>query len=222
MRNLFTKGAMVIVIAFMALPGCNKSKDSEQAPSTLERDITDILIKAASAMANQDVFTGNPEAGLYMLDNGIAPDFIIDETDLDGTDSLRAHIRDHSIIAWLRGISLDESQKTEVRRELGFYSNCSKQASARARTIYKDLENAFQTKYKRIYEAFATGSITREKFNILVSDLRTLFKQELRSLQLKEKLDEAFTRCFRKFLIGLHSTLTEQQWNDFVSCCKRN
>jgi hypothetical protein len=108
-----------------------------------------------------------------------------------------------------------------VHKELRIYKDCKDKAVIRAKTIYRELQVKYKTKYSRIYNAFINGSITREKFKTLVAELRIEFKKELRSLHLKEKLDENFKACFRKFLVGLHPILSERQWNAFVTCYKR-
>ena len=220
MRTLILKGTVITGIVLFAFCGCNKNRETQQVVSPYMADITVVADKVLSGMDTQEVFADNPATGIYMVDDGIVPDFLIDETDLSGTDEQRAYIRDHSIIVCLKKLSLKESQKDSVLKELRIYNKCKEQAVSRAKEIYRDLQVKYKEKYNRLYNAFLNGSITGEKFKAMVAELRLEFKKELRSLHLKEKLDEAFKTCFRKFLAGLHPILTERQWNAFIACCK--
>ena len=220
MRNLNAKGAIILGVALIAILACNKTNEIQQDQTSYKVDITAIADQSLSDMDAQEVYADNPDKGIYMLDDGIVANFLIDETDMGEADSLRAHIRDHSIIACLRGLSLTESQKTNVQKELGIYKNCKEDAVKRAKAIYRDLHIKYKIKYVRLYNAFQNGSITREEFKTQLAKLQMEFKKELRSLHLKEKLDEAFRRCFHEFLGGIHSILTERQWNAFIACCK--
>jgi len=220
MGKVTAKGAIILAVSLIAILACNKTNELQQAQTSYNADINLIADQSISDMDSQEVYSDIPDSGIYMKDDGIVANFLIDETDMVGTDSLRAHIRDHSIIACLKGLSLTESQKTDIRKELRIYINCKEVAVKRAKAIYRDLHIKYKIKYIRIYNAFQNGSITREEFKNQVAKLRIEFKKELRSLHLKEKLNEAFKTCFREFLGGVHSILTERQWNAFVACCK--
>ena len=217
---MIKKEILIAVVLLLASFGCTKDKESQQVNSLFEDDIAAIADKAIAGMDSQEVFSDDQGMALYMLDDGIAPDFLIEETDLTGTDAQRAHIRDRSVIACLKKLSLTPAQKDSVVTALRQYKHCREKAITRAREIYHDLQAKYKEKYNRIHNAFLSGSITREKFNALVKELRHEFKRELRSLHLKEKLDEAFRTCFKQFLRTLHPILTERQWNAFVACCK--
>ena len=221
MRTLITKGTLFTGVVLITLFGCNKKKETQQVLTTYEDDITSITDKTIAGMDSQEVFSDNKDMPIYMLDDGIGSDFLIGESDLAGTDSARSHIRDHSFIACLKGLSLTESQKTDIYNELKSYNACKEKAVARAKTIYHDLQVKYKASYTLLYNAFIAGTISVEKFKSQVAELRIEFKKELRALQLKEKLDETFKICFRKFLTGLHQILTEQQWKAFITCCKQ-
>jgi hypothetical protein len=208
-------------VTLIAILACNKTNQPQQAQPSYNTDINAIADQSVSDMDTLEVYADNPDSGIYMLNYGIGPNFLIDETDLGETDSLRTYIRDHSIIPCLKGLSLTESQKTSVKKELQNYKNCKEDAVKRAKAIYHDLHIKYKLQYTRLYEALQNGSITREEFKTQLAKLRAEFKKEFHSLFLKEKLNEAFRTCFREFLGGIHSILTDRQWNAFVACCKR-
>jgi Ca2+-binding EF-hand superfamily protein len=174
--------------------------------------------QAIAEMDAQEVYSGTPGIGIYMNDEGIAPAFLADDSDLAGDDGTRPTIRKHSFIKCLRELSLTESQKQDVKSALRMYDGCKAQAVKRAKEIYRELQAAYKQKYQRIYQAFQAGTITEREFKKLVEELGITFKKELRSLHIKEKLDNAFAECFRDFLRKLKAVLTETQWNSFIAC----
>jgi hypothetical protein len=220
MKKYTTKGAIILGVIVVSMLGCNKTGEIQQTTTSVNSDITIITDQFISDMDSQDVYADDPGNGIYMKDEGIAPNFLIDETDLEGKDTLRTHIRDHSIIKCLKGLSLTESQKSDVLKELRSYKDCKEDAVQRAKAIYRKLHEIYKVKFARLYDAFKNGTITRDEFKTQSAKLRAEFKKELRSLHLKAKLDETFKKCFRELLGGIHSILTESQWNAFVACCK--
>jgi len=219
MKKIYFIPVIMLLLALMAFTACKKQ--NETATVSSEDEIIALADKAIADMDVQEVYSDNPDMGIYMKNEGIPADLLVDETDLDGKDTLRKHISDHSFIKCLRGLNLTESQMSEIKKDLRVYSDCKQTALQRAKAIYKELHEKYKAKYQRIYEAFKNGTISREKFKALVEELRIEFRRELRSLQLKEKLDDAFKKCFRVFLKELHSILTERQWKAFVECYKR-
>ena len=219
MKKIYQKSVIMLFVAFMAFTACKKQ--NETTTVSPEDEIIVLADKAITGMDSQEVYSDNPDMGIYMKNDGIPADFLVEETDLEGKDTLRQKIRDHSFIACLRGLNLTESQVSEIKQDIQVYVKCKENAVQRAKAIYRELHEKYKAKYKRIYAAFQDGSISKEKFITLVAELKIEFRRELKSLQLKEKLHEAFKKCFRIFLKDLHSILTERQWNAFVECYKR-
>lgn len=208
------------VLAFLVtiiMTGCTKTNSTVETISTGD-DMTILSNLAIASMDEQEVFSDNPDLGIYMLDEGIASCFLADATDLTGNDLLRPRIRHQALIACLRSLALTETQVPLVKEDLRKYNVCNQMAINRARAIYNELQAAYRTKYHRISQAYQSGAITAAEFRAQVAELRTTFKRELRSMHLREKLDDAFKRCFRSFLTDLNSTLTERQWNAFKEC----
>jgi hypothetical protein len=210
---------ILLSVVFIVFTACKKQ--NEPAKVSPENEILALADLAINGLDEKEVYSDNPDLGIYMENEGIPPDFLVNETDMEGKDTLRAKIRDRSFIACLRGLNLEETQVTEIKKDLTTYRECNEQAMNRAKAIYRDLHEKYKAKYKRIYADFQNGTITKEKFKALITELKIHFLKELRSLHLKEKLDEAFKQCFRNFLKNLHSILTERQWNAFVECYKR-
>ena len=216
------KNPLVLIMllgALIAFTAC--SKQNETSSVSPEDEIIALADKAITGMDAQEVYSDNPDMGIYMKNDGIPADFLVEETDIEGKDTVRANIREKSFLACLRGLNLTETQVSEIKRDIKSYRECKENAVQRAKAIYRDLHEKYKAKYKRIYAAFLDGTISREKFKTLVEELRIEFRRELHSLQLKEKLHDAFKKCFRIFLEDLHSILTERQWNAFVDCYKR-
>jgi hypothetical protein len=219
MKKVYRISFILLVAAFTTFSGC--TKQNETATVSAEDEIIALAEKAITGMDSQEVYTDDTDQEFYMKNDGIPCDFLVEETDLEGKDTLRQKIRDDSFIACLRGLNLTETQVSEIKQDIKVYRECNENAIQRAKTIYRDLHEKYKAKYKRIYAALQDGSISKEKFNTLVAELKIEFRRELRSLQLKEKLDEAFRQCFRIFLKDLHGILTERQWYEFIDCCKR-
>ena len=210
---------IILIIALAAFTGCNKQNDSATDPSGDE--INALTDQAIKGFETQEVYSDEPEKSIYMQDNGIPPDFLVEETDLEGKDTLRKHIRDHSFIECLRGLNLTEAQKSEIKKGIREYRDCKEDAVNRAKAIYRELVEKYKIQYERLREALKNGTISKEKFKELVIELKIEFRRELHGLQMNEKLHDAFKTCFRRFLKDLHSILTEWQWKAFVECYKR-
>jgi len=210
---------IMLIVALAAFTGCNKQNETTIVSS--EDEINALTDQAITGFETQEVYSDESEKGIYMQDDGIPPDFLVEETDLEGKDTLRKHIRDHSFIDCLRGLNLSEIQKSEIKQGIREYRDCKGDAVKRAKAIYRELVEKYKIKFERIGEAYKNGTISREKFKELVAELKSEFRRELHSLQLKEKLHDALKTCFRSFLKDLHAILTERQWKAFVECYKR-
>jgi len=81
--------------------------------------------KAGSDMDNQEVLTDDSSQTIYMFNDGIAVDFLADETYMDenehGISAENKFIRDRSFIPCLQGLSLSETQKAEIKQDLRVY-----------------------------------------------------------------------------------------------------
>jgi hypothetical protein len=219
MKKIYPILFFMLLGMLIAYTACKKQ--NETASVSPDDEIIAMADKAISGMDAQEVYSDNADIGIYMKNDGISADFMVEETDLEGKDTLRQNIRDHSFIACLRGLNLTETQVSEIKRDIKAFRECKENAVQRAKAIYRDLREKYKAKYDRIYAALQNGTISREKFKSLIAELRVEFRRELRSLHLKDKLDDAFRKCFRIFLKDLHSILTERQWNAFVECYKR-
>jgi len=217
MGHFACKLSVLAFIATIILTGCTKTNSTVETVTTAD-DMAILTNLAIVSMDEQEVYSDNPDLGIYMLDEGIASCFLADATDLTGNDSLRSRIRHHALIACLRSLTLTETQLPLVKEDLRKYNVCNQNAISRARTLYHELQASYRIKYHRISQAYQSGAITATEFRAQVSELRTTFKRELRSMHLREKLDDAFKRCFRLLLADLYSTLTDRQWNAFKEC----
>jgi hypothetical protein len=229
MKNLIQKATIVLGVALIAFTACKKEDIKNVVAATSEEtEMVALVDQAGSDMLGVDATSENAEMGVLMTDEGIAADFLVEESDMEAsegpagsTDELRKYARNHSFMACLRKLQLSDRQIAAVKKSLRGYHECKESAVKRARAIYHALVEQYQDKFKRLLNAYRNGDISKEKFEAAVKELRMAFKKELRSLQLNEKLDEAFKKCYRSFLGNLHSILTERQWKAFVACHKR-
>ncbi|MCX6287633.1 MAG: hypothetical protein NTY96_11015 [Bacteroidetes bacterium] len=217
MKKLAFKSAFLLFFVLMVFSGCKKSSSPAEAVS-FEGDIIIISDQAIASLDAQEVYSDKPDLGIYMLDEGIAPCFLADAPDLTGDDTLRPRIRHNALIACLRSLSLTESQIPLVKADLHIFYKTNEQAISRAKAIYKELQAQYKDKYNRLIQAYRAGTITAAEFRAKVAELRVQFKRELRSLHLREKLDDVFKRSFRTLLSSLHAVLTDRQWNAFKEC----
>lgn len=211
---------LTLMILVMGLSGCKKGTTSIETPVT-DDVILAMTNQALADMEGKEAYAGDPGTGIYMDDDGIAPVFLADESDFAGDDAIRPNIRKHRLIKCLKQLSLTEIQASAVKKSLQSYDACKDHAVKRAKAIYLELQATYKKKYERIYQAYLTGSITQQEFKNQVEKLRIAFKHELRKLHLKEKLDNAFAKCYREFLGELKSALTAKQWKAFTECYRK-
>lgn len=223
MKKLCSISFIVILGTMVILSACKKENSGNQA--SYEDQIMIMVNKAQSDMDNQEVLTDNSSHTIYMINDGIAVDFLADESYMDENgQEISAEIkfiRDHSFIHCLRGLSLSEDQKAGIKQDLRVYKACTQQAIQRAKTIYHELREKYKVKYQRLWNAYQDGTLTKEEFLKKVTELKAAFKKELREMHYKEKLDDALKVCLRKFFNALRETLSERQWNAFVECYKQ-
>ncbi|TRZ74981.1 MAG: hypothetical protein D4R97_03260 [Bacteroidetes bacterium] len=223
MKTISSTSFTVLWVTLILLSACKKEKSGNQA--SYEDQIMIMVNKAGSDMNNQEVLTDDSSQTIYMINDGIAADFLADESCMEeneqGNNTEIKFIRDHSFIHCLKGLSLSVTQKAQIKQDLRVYKACTQHAIQRAKTIYHDLREKYQVKYQRLWNAYQNGTITREEFRKKVAELKAAFKKELREMHLKEKLDDALKVCLRKFFKTLHETLSERQWNAFVECYKQ-
>ena len=225
MNTLFKRYIFFPMILLFFATACTKDRSSTQEDSYLE-DIAVMLNQEANSLGIQEVITDDPSQNIYMINDGIPSDFLVDESYLEtsqqGTnteDSInRVYIRDHSFIRCLRGLSLSENQVTLIKKDLREYNACNENAVKRAKKIYQNLKEKYRIQYKRLWNAYQNNTITLREFRLKVAELKENFKLELRNLHLKAKINEALKKCLRVFLIDLHGNLTERQWKAFVDC----
>ena len=219
MKKIISKTLLVILFMLILLPACKK--ENSGSTTSFQDQITMMVSKAASDMDNQEVQSDDASQNIYMVNEGIVPDFLADESCMEENDQTSPeikYIRDHSFIHCLRGLKLSETQKATIKQDLRAYKACTQQAIQRVKTIYRELRESYKAKYQRLWNALQNGTITREEFRKKVDELKSDFKRELQEMRLKEKLDDALTSCLRKFFKSLHETLNERQWNAFVEC----
>ena len=219
MKSFYPILKIMLLGSLCAFTACTKQNETTLISSGTE--INALVDQALTGLDLQEVYTDKPDMGIYMENDGIPADFLVEESDLESKDTLRQKIRDHSFVACLRGLNLAEKQVYEIKQDIKVYQECKEIAMQRAKAIYRDLQEKYKAKYKKIYDALEGGSISKEKFITLVTELKIEFLRELKSLQVKEKLHGVFKNCFGIFLKDLNGILTERQWNAFVECYKR-
>lgn len=230
MKNHIQKAALVLGVVLIAFTACKKEDLKRVVDTNDDTEMVALVDQAGAEMLSEEATSDNPEYGVALIDEGIAADFQVIASDLDeqegpaGIDDsrdLRRHVRSHSFIACLRKMELSDRQKAAVKKSIIAYEDCKSSAIHRARAIHKALVEKYQDKFERLRMAFKNGDITEEQFRAGVHRLRKAFNAELRQLQLQEKLDAAFKKCYREFLGNLKNILTEEQWKAFVNCHKR-
>jgi hypothetical protein len=208
----------------MMLASCQKEQSFDQAVS--EDDQINLLVDQSwNRMASEELFPENPSLGIDMLNEGIAADFLLDETYFEAAPPTNTtnhtiwySIRDHSFIQCLRGLQLSEEQTEGIRQSLGGYGSCKEDAIKRARQIYRELRSEYQQEFLRLVDAYRNGTLTKSEFRQKVAELRSDFRKELQRLHLHERLDEALKNCLHDCMRDLHGILTDRQWNAFVDC----
>ena len=220
MKKPFLLSASVILL----LVACNKEVPRDKAVSA-DNQISVLVDKSISAMDNQEVLSDDQTQTIYMVNDGIAADFLAEaacmEENGQGMSADLKFILDNSFIRCLKGLSLSDPQLKDIKQDLQSYYGCNKKALERARTIYKEFKEKYHLEYLRLWKALQNGTITREEFRNQLAKLRIAFKQELRKMHLEEKLDEALKSCLRDFLTSLNGVLTESQWLAFDECYNR-
>jgi hypothetical protein len=225
MKTTGFRSALLIGVLLFLIFACKKENNSDQNISDLD-EIKALIDQAGSEWDNQEVYADDDSQTLYMLLDGIPADFLVDETFLDehpqgisGKDSTEVRlILKKSFIRCLRGLALSDSQVHVVKRYLNKYDACTEHAVQRAKAIYQKLKDQYHIKYKRLWNAFQNGTITKEEFLKKVRELKIAFKKELNSLHLKEKLHEALKQCLHTFFSELKGVLTVRQWKAFIEC----
>jgi len=209
-----------------ALAGCQKDQSIDQNISG-DDQIGLLVEQSWNRMASEDLFPENPSFGIEMLNEGIAADFLLDETYLDempdpanDNPANWYYIRDHSFLHCLSGLQLSDEQISTIRGTMQGYEACKENAVQCARAVYRELRMEYQQTFHRLVSAYRNGTLTEREFRRKVAELRTEFRHELRRLHLREKLDQAFKRCLREFMETLHGVLTDRQWRSFVECCR--
>lgn len=225
--------ALVLGVALTAFTACKKENvQSIVAANTAETDRTALVDQAGTDMNAVDPGNDAPEMGVYLVDEGISADFLATEADYSddlvpaaGNDSnelrLRDYVKAHSFVACLHRIKLSNDQIAATKKAMASYEDCKKSAVTRARDIYAKLKASYKEKADRLLAAYKNGDITKDQLEAKMKDLRIAFLKELRSLQLQDKVQDAFKKCYRSFLEDMHSILTEAQWKQFVMCHKR-
>jgi hypothetical protein len=215
MKGRIVKAGYLFCILILVVAACKKNNTG--TIESYSDQINAMVDKSGATMDNQEVFTDDSTCTIYMLNDGISPEFLADESCLSD-DPAKTFIRDHSFVKCLRGLSLSEKQVDAVKQCLRTYNACSEKAVKRAGIIYLELKEKYRGKYLRIYNAWQNGSITKKEFKQKLEELRLAFKQELRRMHLREKLDEALKQCLRECFKGLHGILSERQWDAFIAC----
>lgn len=223
MRNIFVFLLFAALLAAM-LPtnSCSKSTENVEEPAYDELSL--MADRSVAAMESFEAVT-TEEGGIYIPLEGIAPDFLLDETYLD--ESFQAPANDtlnrnlvirHSFLRCLKKAGLTETQLPAVRIALHTYKECKEGSLQKARAMYKRLQEKYKAKAARLWSAYYNGTLSKEELKASLAELRQQFKKELRELHLKEKLHQALHRCLRLFFKDLKQILTEEQWSLFKRC----
>lgn len=228
-RNL-TNTALAIGLMALGMVACKKDTLNQNFSTTenLDYQIQSLVEQTQNESDVLEVYVDENTSQIEVQNEGISTDYLVSSEDIGGADNssdpstnARKHIRDNSFIRCLKQLKLDTSQMRKVGYVLAEYKHCNASAIKRARAIHADL----QKKYKELVEAqvklYRNNEITKEELAARIKRIRMAFHKELRELQLKEKLHEAFKNCHDKLLRQLHGILTERQWDAFVKCYKR-
>ncbi len=216
--------AVVFGAILTTFTACKKEELKQVTPATNEEEIAMIMNKSDNSVTENDVTADESTYSMAIASEGISTDYLVDETDMDvvqgpaGGGNERDHIRARSFIKCLNHLELSDKQKQALRESLAKYKACQESAVKRAREIYHNLVTEYRARYEKLHLAFKNGEISEEKYKHAVAELRMSFHKELRSLHLKEKLNEAFHNCFRHLLGNMESILTPRQWAAFKKC----
>jgi len=224
MRHQIPKSILYIFSVIAVFTSCQKDQSIDQVLSDGDQ-ITILLDQSWNRMASEDLFPVNPYLGIEMLNDGIASDFLLDETymeespaTINGNPANWDYNRDHSFIHCLRGLQLSTEQIANIKKELRVYEACKADAVEIARSIYRELRMEYHQVFLRLIGAYRNGTLTEREFKHKVAELRKDFRHELMRLHLREKLDRAFKRCLRDFMGELQGVLTNRQWSSFIEC----
>ena len=223
--KMIQKMAVVLGVVCIAFTACKKDK---MTTVTTTDDETTLAAQAASDMDNVAVYTPDGTSDIYIDDEGIASDFLIEASDIDVVvgpaggpgDSMRNRVREHSLIHCLNGLHLTTEQKEKIRTALAANASCKETAVKRARAIYEELQKTYKGKAEVLVKKYKDGLITKAQLEASLKELRENFHRELRAKHLEEKLDDAMRGCLHDFLKAMRGILTEAQWKAFVACHK--
>lgn len=230
MKSNLKNTALAIGLMALGMVGCKKDTLNQNFATTenLDYQIQSLVNQTQTDGEALEVYVDNNTSEIAVQNEGISTDYLVSSEDFDGTvsssdpsDNSRKHIRDNSFIRCLKQLKLDTTQMRKVGYVLAEYKHCNASAIKRARAIHAKLKD----KYKELVEVqvklYRNNEITKEELEARIKRIRMAFHKELRELQLKEKLNEAFKNCHDKLLRQLHGILTERQWDAFVKCYKR-
>lgn len=240
MKFSVKNAALVTGILAIGLSACRKEgiDPIENFDNAGSIEIESLLTQSDLESHQIDVVfvENNDESYFEASDEGLPTDFLVEEDYLNETPSgtsggnastgsgsvnRRKHIRGNSFIRCLIALNLDSSEYIKIRRVLSAYHSCKSSAVARAQAIHENLVSAYKDKVSNYRQLLKDGKITRKEYNEIIERLRAAFAKELKSLQLREKLQEAFRDCHKKMLVNLKSVLSDDDWKAFVSCYRK-
>jgi len=232
MKRTLKTAALVIGMITLAITGCKKEaakfSTDENTEATNNANIEALLIQSEQDNDALEANYNDATDDISIENDGIAADYAVEPQDVDADESSmdarvkeREKVRRNSFIHCLRKVDLEKDQIRKIKHAIENFRDCKASATKRARAIYAELHAKYKTlamEQNRLYKA---GKITKDEYEARIKRIRHAFSKELRELQLKEKLHDAFKKCYRILLHDINGVLTERQWKAFVNCYKR-
>lgn len=229
MKKNIRNTALAIGLMALVMVGCKKDTFQNFEPTeNLDYELQSMVNQAQDDGDLLEVYVDENTSEIAVQNEGISADYLVNEEDFSSpsnssnqADNSRKHIADNSFIRCLAHLNLDSAQKRKLAIVLAEYKHCNASAIKRARSIHADLQKKFKELVAEQVKLYRNNEITKEEFEARIKRIRNAFHKELRELQLKDKLQDAFKNCHDKLLRQIHGILTERQWLAFVKCYKR-
>ncbi len=232
MKKTLKTTALVIGMITFAITGCKKESaklsTDENTEATNNANIEALLSQSEQDNDALEAIYNEASDDISIENDGIAADYAVEPQDVDADESSmdasvkeRAKLRRKSFIFCLRKVELENDQIRKIKHAIENYRDCRASSTKRARAIYAELYHKYKGLAQEQTRLFKAGKITKDEYAAIINRIKHAFSKELRELKLKEKLHEAFKKCYRILLHDLKGVLSERQWKDFVSCYKR-
>lgn len=232
MKKTLKTAALVIGMITLAITGCKKESTKattdENTEATKNANIEALIVQSEQDNDAMEAYYNDATDDISIENDGMAADYAVEPQDIDADESSmdanvkeREKVRGNSFIHCLRKVELEKDQIRKIKSAIENYRDCKASATKRARAIYAELYGKYKGLAQEQTRLFKDGKITKDEYEARIKRIRLAFSKELRELQLKEKLHEAFRNCYKTLLHDISGVLTERQWKAFVNCYKR-